>query len=76
MQQQTETDSECALHRPRSPAHGELRTVPQAAAQVQGMGSKPSAPTWAQLPEAQRVRLVTTLGRMVQALRGRRLTDE
>jgi hypothetical protein len=74
MLQQPTANSEREQRRPerrREPSAALPRVVCE-----QRTEATPSPPTWARLPETQRVRLVATLGRMVQASRGRSATDE
>lgn len=67
---------ERTLRRSGRPTRAELSAATPTVAHEQGREATLTTPMWAQLPEAQRVRLVTTLGRMVQASRERRTTDE
>ena len=74
MQQQSEAKS---LRRWFPPAAPVCSTLTASAATTEmGRRDNETAPTWMLLPETQRVRLVATLGRMVQASRAREADDE
>ena len=74
MQQQSEAKSLRRVFPPTAPVCSTLTASPVTMGSARRDGE--AAPTWAQLPETQRVRLVATLGRMVQAVRAREADDE